>query len=276
MIVAQDIIYNLQDMTYLSWSKYRRSSGTAGSFLKSFATMDGKKIYYKLSNYDAYHGIIGHECINELIADRLLTILGIDHLHYQLIHALITIDGSDYETWLCGSEDYKKPGDSKVALDVYYQLERNADETPLNFCIRQGWADYIYKMLVTDFLILNRDRHGANMEVLKDKRTKSVRLAPLFDHGLSFFFSCTNDEQIESVNVMEDKPVQCFVGSHSARDNLALIPRSYSPELNALKESDRDFLFQGLESVISQAFCNKIWEMIWKRWKYYENFCNSR
>lgn len=54
--------------------------------------MSGKKIYYKLSNYDSEKGIIGHECVNEIIVDRLLSILGVEHLEYQLIHADIEID----------------------------------------------------------------------------------------------------------------------------------------------------------------------------------------
>ena len=47
----------------------------------------------RLSNFDKARGIIGHECMNELIVDRLLTILGIPHLAYQLIHADVTVDG---------------------------------------------------------------------------------------------------------------------------------------------------------------------------------------
>ena len=58
-------------------------------------------MYYKLSNFDPMRGIVGHECINEIIADRLLTLLGIEHLSYQLIHAEIQIDGTLYTTWLC-------------------------------------------------------------------------------------------------------------------------------------------------------------------------------
>ncbi len=53
-------------------------------------------------------------------------------------------------------------------------------------------GDYIYIMLVVDFVILNRDRHGANIEVLRNSRDKTLRLAPLFDHGLSLLFNCTN------------------------------------------------------------------------------------
>lgn len=35
------------------------------------------------------------------------------------------------------------------------------------------------------FLICNRDRHGANIEILSDEKEKA-RPAPLFVHGLSF------------------------------------------------------------------------------------------
>ena len=70
------IIGEKQDMTYLSWSKIRNSSGTAGSFLKAYSVLGRKKIYYKLSNFDKVNGVIGHECVNEIIVDRMLDILG--------------------------------------------------------------------------------------------------------------------------------------------------------------------------------------------------------
>ena len=43
-----------------------------------------EKIYYKLSTYDAWNGSVGHECVNEIIADHLLTIWGMEHLRYQI------------------------------------------------------------------------------------------------------------------------------------------------------------------------------------------------
>ncbi len=69
-------------------------------------TIDGKKLYYKLSCFDSVHGITGHECVNELVTDRLLSILGIPHLHYRLLHGTGRIEGKEYETWLCASEDF--------------------------------------------------------------------------------------------------------------------------------------------------------------------------
>ncbi len=274
--MSTTIIHEKQDLRYLSWSLIRSSSGTAGSFLKATDDLQQPKLYYKLSNYDGMRGIIGHECVNELIVDRLLNILGIEHLHYDLIHAEIDVDGQAMDTYLCASRDFKKRGEHKIALDAYYQAERVNNETPLAFCIRNGWSEYIYRMLVVDFLILNRDRHGANIEVLRNAQKKTLRLAPIFDHGLSFLFNCYTEEDIERFDVMKDRMVQCFVGSRSVQENLHLIPKEKLPSLNALKESDRSTLLAGLENIIPTSLQDRIWSMIWQRWLYYEDFCNQR
>lgn len=274
--MRKQIIKDKQDLTFLSWTKIRNSSGTAGSFFKAYTEIGNKKTYYKLSNYDMRNGITGHECVNEIIAARLLDILDIPHLNYNLIYADIVIDGNKHTTYVCSSEDFKKPGDSKIALDIYYQMERLDNETPLEFCIRQGWEDYIYKMLLVDFLILNRDRHGANIEVLRNSRSKTIRLADLFDHGLSLIFSAATIADICGVDVMEDKPVQCFVGSKSARDNLNIIPPNYNLNIKELKEQDREYIFKDIDGIMPQQWQDKAWEMIWKRWRYYESVCNKR
>lgn len=269
------IIHEKQDLTYLNWSKIRNSSGTAGSFLKASSELGGRKIYYKLSNYDNLRGVVGHESVNELIVDRLLTLLGIEHLHYQLIHANVLVDGKVLDTWVCASENFREKGEDKQALDAYAGNERQNGESALDFCVRMGWSDYIWQMLVVDYLILNRDRHGANIEVLRNKKKKTVRLAPLFDHGLSLLCRCETPEAIEKYDVMADLPVQCYVGSRSAAENLKLIPADKRPALTPLKESDKTVLLEGLDGVIPRNLQEKIWEMIWKRWCYYEDICHS-
>ena len=274
--MAKEIIHTLQDMTDLSWDKIRNSSGTAGSFLKAYDDLGDKKKYYKLSNYNATEGIVGHECANEIIVDRLLTLLGIPHLEYQLIHAKVIVDDQEYETYLCMSEDFKEPGESKIALDAYYQAERTDRETLLEFCVRNDWEKYIYEMLLVDFLILNRDRHGANIEVLRNKKKKSIRLAPLFDHGLSFVFSCNSEEALKNVDALYDARVQCCVGTSSTFENLKLIPKDKLPIVNPLREQDKEYLMEGLEDILPKAWQDKIWEMIWRRWQHYEDFCNQR
>lgn len=177
---------------------------------------------------------------------------------------------------LCMSEDFKKIGENKAALDTFYEAEHLAHETPMEFCIRNGWEKYVYEMLVVDFLILNRDRHGANIEVLRNSEEKTLRLAPIFDHGLSLLFSCHTEEAVEKFDIMQDRPVQCFVGSYYAQQNLQLIPREKMPQLHPLQEKHKAILLEGLDGIIPRYLQEKIWNMIWKRWLYYENFCNQK
>lgn len=260
------IVSSIQDLTHLSWAQARQSSGTAGSFLKSYDDTGSRKVYYKLSDYRVGDGILGHECVNEIVVDRLLEILGIPHLHYQLIHANVLVDGMVYETWLNASEDFKASGESKVALDTYYELERKEGEAPLDFCLRNGWGHRIWEMLVVDYLILNRDRHGANIEVLRNPRARTLRLAPLFDHGLSLLFRCRTEEEIAGFDVMADLPIQSFVGSSSAMCNISLIPSGEFPRMGMLLEEDRRALFDGLDEATTSLWRDTVWSMIWQRW----------
>ena len=58
--------------------------------------------------------------------------------------------------------------------------------------------------------------------------------------------------------------------------NLSLIPADKMLILSPLREGDRKILMEGLDGIISKTLQDKIWNMIWKRWCAYENFCNSR
>lgn len=264
----------LHDYRYLNWSHRRYSSGTAGTFLKAYDKRRGDKIYYKMSDFNYEQGIVGHECINEIICDRLFYLLGIDHLRYRLLHALVLVEDREYETYICASDDFKRPGESKIALDDFYDLKKKPGESRMEFCTRMGWADYIYQMTVADFLVINRDRHGANLEVLKSGDT--YRLAPLFDHGLSLLFSAHTEEDVEKFDPMRDMKVQSFLGGYSLYDNLKGIPANDRPLLRRLDVRDMDMLFQDLDGILSEEHLKKIWQIIWGRWCYYEDLCHQR
>lgn len=272
----KDIVYEKTDLRYLKWTKTRKSSGTAGSFLKAYDDSGIVKKYYKLSDYDAIKGIVGHECINEIIVQRLMGILEIDHLEYRLINALVSIDDKEYETYLCESEDFKQRDESKMALEDFYVAEKKTGETPLEFCKRMGWEEYIYGMLVIDYIILNRDRHGANIEVLRNRKTKNLRIAPLFDQGLSFVCRCHNKKEIESFDVMKDQKVQAFIGSTSTTENLNLIPKKFLRTIPELKEEDIQMVTSGFDGVIDASYIEKIREMIRRRWVHIDSIRNKR
>jgi len=271
----EDIIYEIQDLKYLNWARVRKSSGTAGSFLKAYDDSMSIKKYYKLSDYNEREGVEGHECVNEIIAQRILSHLGFDHLKYRLINAKILVDGRELTTFVCESEDFKRSGESKISFEDYYELWRNEREYALDFCRRMGFEKSAYQALTIDFLILNRDRHGANFEVLRSRDNKSVTPAPLFDHGLSFLCRCHTAEEAAAFDVMEDRKVQSFLGGSSAKDNLSLVPVEFLRDLPPVTDGDIAMFTEGLEGILDNTFLLKIQEMIRRRWDYVESIRNS-
>ena len=271
----RDVTSKLQDLRYLEWSERANTSGTAGCFLKSRDQTGAGLWYYKLSCYDSYRGIYGHECANEIVASRLMGILGIDHLEYRLVHALVCIDGTEHETWLNRSRSFRARGERKQALDTFYDLNKREGESPLELCNRFGWSNQIQKIMLVDYLIANRDRHGANIEVLVGLGG-GLRLAPVFDSGLSFVFSCYGDaERVRQFDAMANVNANNYLGTRSLEENLARFVSS-SLDVSPLSDRHREALFHGLGDVLSEAHVEKMWEMLQKRWKRYEEIRNHR
>ena len=80
------------------------------------------------------------------------------------------LDGKETETYITRSANFRKQGERKIAFDVFYDLNKEKDESPMEFACRYGWGVYIYQMMAVDYLICNRDRHGANIEILVDEQ----------------------------------------------------------------------------------------------------------
>ena len=132
-------------------------------------------------------------------------------------------------------------------------------------------------MFCIDYLIANRDRHGSNLEILRNEDDDTIRMAPLFDQGVSLLFSTYGDENaIENTDVMKDFPVNNYIGSRSLEYNLSLIPQGFDLKISSLKLEDKDYIFHDVEKVLSQKHMDKIWEMIWKRWCFFSEICNKK
>ena len=265
---AYDVTKKLQDFTTLSWDEKLRPSTTQGSFPKAISGAGKSKTFYKLSNYDSYRGVFGHECVNELLASRLLGALGFPHVDYRLIHALVRIDGKEIETWMSASKSFRPEGTQTIHLDTFYDLYHHDGESPLDFCTRMGWETYVQQVMLTDYLIINRDRHGANLEIIKWKDGHYFP-APIFDNGLSLVWSCFDDEdEIAAFDPLFNKPVNNYLGSRFLTDNLQFIPKGLAR--NPFELITRERLFAGLNEVVNDTFCDKVWEILTTRWAQYE------
>lgn len=260
-----DVVKKLQDLTYLAWDEKTITSGTGGTFLKSRRDTERGPVYYKLSCYDRYRGIYGHESVNELIASRLLDHLQMPHVPYKLIHGLVEVDGVEHETWLSTSRDYRTRAERRQAFDTFYELNAKPGESPLEFCGTRGWGDQIAAMMAFDYLIANRDRHGANLEV--SFREGDVTLAPLFDHGVSFVFSCYGDEaRAAAFDALTDVAAQNYFGTRSLSENLQFVP----PGIFSAEAFDGidEWLFAGLDGALPAAHRAKIREILDARWNH--------
>ena len=166
-------------------------------------------------------------------------------------------------------------GESKVALDDYYRLNALPGETHYDFCVRNGWKDYVDTMIAVDYIIQNRDRHGANIEVLRNARAHTTRIAPLFDHGLSLLYSCATDEEAKKFDAMADRKCQNFIGTFSCKDNLKLLGGRKDIFPGKLQKKDKATLLAGLDGVLSETFLEAIWRMIHKRYTSLESEINE-
>ncbi len=266
------IIKNIQDLTNLNWTKTRQSSGTAGSYLKSYSFENGKKIYYKLSFFDDSFGIFGYESFNEIIASNILSQLNYNHLEYNLLYGKIKIKENFYKTYLNYSYDFKKENETKISFENFYSLNKLEKENVINFSKRFGFIEDIYHILIIDYIIMNRDRHGANIEVLFNNKTKQYHIAPIFDNGLSLLSPNYKYEDIVNYDIFKNRKVNSFIGTNSLEDNILLVPKDMLKKIKI----DLDLIFKDLIDILDNNYLIKAKEIIKRRLDEIENLCNKK
>lgn len=258
-------ILNLQGLTWDTLNDL--GSTTHGTFPKAIIDFGGIRYYLKLSRCDAFlNKVVGFESFFEVIASRMLDALNIAHVEYTLHLADVRLaPGKDpIRTYICASRDFRGTL-SKVTAEQMFTLYGLKEETPLETLRRLGYSNDIDQMLLVDYLIYNRDRHGKNIEFCSDG-TK-ITMAPLFDNGFSFVSPYgMNLEAITRFDAMGDMPVNNFLGSKSLLQNLDLISQPIL--LRSHDTFSRDKLFVGLESSVPMVVQDKVWEILESRYNY--------
>lgn len=246
------------DLRHIRWGDWKHGA-TSGVFPKEKI---GDK-YYKLSAYSPDFGIYGIQSISEVIASRVAKILGIDCVEYRLVPAIVRLNNKEFETLVCESADYNFKDEGVLVFEDLYssRIRVNGDISPLDFAKELGIQEDVYKMFVLDYLINNIDRHGRNIEMLVDDRGV-MRLAPLFDFGLSLFSSKRDEDLVDSID-SDQMAVNSFVGGSNLKGNLGLI--DIQIRLRGLNSGHKEVLFAGLEEYMPSERMEFIWRCLQRR-----------
>lgn len=250
----QNIINNLK------WEKASRN-------YHATAVVDGFKYYFKTGYYSKKKkSFFGNECVNEVIVSRLLNILGIEHVSYEIVFGNINIENEIYKTQVVWCKDFCRVDETKIPINKYYENYAFKNESRIDFCKRIGIWEEIQKMIIVDYLIMNRDRQSNNIFLLKNKYNKEIRLAPLFDHGLSLLYNCWNKTEVENFKVLEDEISQLYIGDYKVSSGLSYLDTSKQFSIGELKISDKQKLIDNLDCYIPKYTLDKTWLMLWQRW----------
>ena len=146
------------------------------------------------------------EPFNEVVAYKVATALGINHVKYSLVF----IDKYPY------SECIDFISDNEDLVPAYFinkVLKKNNNDSLYTHLIKCGdklgiknFKEYLDKLIVFDFIIANEDRHLNNFGVIRDSSTlEFVGPAPIFDSGSSFGFNKISSD-IKPFKDIESKP----------------------------------------------------------------------
>ena len=149
--------------------------------------------------YKADH--MGYETLSEVIVSWMLEHSTIDDF---VAYSPVMIQSADKSYIGCQSKNFRKEGEMLLPLEklhrAYYGvgLAKKLAEIPdvgerikytVSFVEQStGLMDfgvYLSTLLELDAFILNEDRHTNNIAVIRNEKTGSFRLCPVFDHGLS-------------------------------------------------------------------------------------------
>ncbi len=256
------------DLRHVDWN-IGVGGSSDGMLPKAVIEKDNEKYYLKLSSYNVAFGIYGIESITEMVAYRIGRCLGVDCLEYGLLEGIVSLDNKDLNAYVSVSKDFKK-GRLTISLERYFTNRENIDETTIEFIRRLKIQESIYKMFVFDYIIMNKDRHGKNIEVFLD----TGKQTPLFDNSFSLFNTYEDSKLSNTLEYDDNMRVNNFVGYQNLKDNLGLIDCEI--EMRELKKEDQDYIFKDLEEVLSRTRRDIIWNNVYNRYEDIRRVSNEK
>lgn len=151
---------------------------TNGMLKKCWRRVNGKIYLYKGGTSGAAN--TGNEPYSEYYSSQIADVMGLNHVSYNL---------SKWKGILCSKcELFTNIDTSFVPMYKFNQGSSLIEITNYLKSLGQEFYDEFVDMMIFDALICNTDRHLGNYGLLVDNKTnKPIRLAPIFDNGLSLF-----------------------------------------------------------------------------------------
>lgn len=220
-------------------------STSVGNLKKRWKIENGKRVLIKGGSAP-----FRQEPFNEVLAAKICSVLGFEHVDYQLVY----IDGYPYsvcEDFVDGKTEFipaqavleKYP--AKQDESLYSRLLRACDDLGIPE-IRPALA----RMIALDYLIANEDRHSNNYGFLRNASTLEwIGFAPLFDNGASFGFDKLNDE------IAANKGIVCkpFKSKHREQLKLVTLPTLDADVLEQLPSLASKYLAEHGDKFIDSA-----------------------
>lgn len=255
------------DLTHLNWSTTRSNGVSYGCYYKATETFNGIKYYYKCSNLYTGTDTFGDESVYEVICSRLANILGLRAAKYSLIYAKVSIRGKFYNTYICKSKNFAAGVDMRITLEDFKDFYPGI--SVFDLVKHFNLSSQLSEMLIFDFLVMQRDRHGKNIEILR--KNGAYTFSPLFDNGLTFLApypssDATSKARVLDFDPLQDPPVNNYIGVRSLLQNLSLLQKPVV--VNKLSKASKARLFYGLHLVLPEAYLDKIWEIIVFRYSF--------
>lgn len=199
-----DILIGIKDSDNISY--YSPDSTSNGNLKKRWKNINGVKYLLKAGSKPHQY-----EIFNEIIASKVMTLLNIEHVDYELI-----IDNGHIYS---GSKNFISYNEDLVSAYQLRYSEKQNNHTSLYVHLLSiyhhldipNYRRKIYEMLFIDYLLGNTDRHLNNFGVIRDAKTlKFLRAAPIYDTGSCLGYNL-KDEELKSLYHVEWKP---FMSQH--------------------------------------------------------------
>lgn len=192
------------DLRGIKWNNI--SSTSAGMVPKYI----DEEIFLKLSSFNSLAGFYGNEPVYEELAYRIGKLIGINIVKVDTKKALINYNDTEYITDVAISPNF-------TVNTQYYPLETycTINKISQNNLLKGKYSNEISNIIIFDYIINNKDRHGRNIEINDNE------IAPVFDNSFSFC-SKIDDNQLND-RFFYEYSANNYIGYPDLYKNLDLI-----------------------------------------------------